>query len=784
MKMKKVLPLLLAMAAASVFAEGIAVLKNGSGRHDDEFDAAFQELGYTHDAYKDTKESLDELFARIDSYDLIITAPLFNYSAGLVGKVDMKPFRSYLEKGGMLVFTDASYEQLRQLFDPAIGDLAKLKTGECTSSQWAVNGYTKNVEPIHPIRSFPNATKHPDSWPHFEAAGGPWKVLAVCSEGKPVMLYREIGKGCIVVSTLRHPAAMDIENFYAYSQLKKCGLTAKAFSMTKLRPGGGSLSVELAQDAPQGTELSFTIENDKRKSVTFATNIIGKAASIDFDIPYRGAISATLSVNSGKGKKIVCSRQTTLPPLMYIGPNAYRGILSTKRRVDDVKFPVYLASDKEDLRKAKIALAVYDACSNEVTSLETELPTNDIPEVLWIPVPLDKKLSAGGYRIDALMTKPWQKNQKAIRVKSSANFEILAPRLAQTIIDEDCTFLVNGKPFFPLGIYHPETSRFPEIASIGFNALQFWKWATGDDGYGSPHGLDMAQAYKLKCLFESNHHGRGIWRDCARNFGNHPALLMWYVADEPAEGSESAMRTINDEWHANDKHHPTYLCSCRPDLIEHQMQFADVFGFDHYLPFDEIVDWFRAAEKRVAPHKATVSVSWAATKKDELQNLRPVAYAAIAHNIRGLYWYCWNQNGGGPIGIGLHKAPEAFDAYKSLLSEIRYLMPGLLSTTRRTFEEGAIHGIALGAPDAHGKRYLVTVNTTTNEVAADFVVPELRRVKKVYQPFLPKVERLGKDGKPVKNKKGEVIMDERPLEIEKGRLTRTYKPWETYVLRW
>ena len=623
----------------------------------------------------------------------------------------------------------------------------------------------------------------PDSWPHFLAdEKSPWQTITVCSEGNPVILYREIGKGCAVVSAIRQPSMKAVANYYAYSQLHKSGLTAKSFTMSPLRPGDGSLSIELAHEAPKGTSISFTIVNEKKKTATFSTNIVGTAVSLDFNVPFRGPIQASLLVNTPTGKNVIFSRQAEMPRLMEIGPNAYRGLLSTKRRLDDVKFPVSLEPDFEDLTLAKIALSVYDSSSNEVVSLETILPSNDVPRKIWIPVPLDKKLSAGGYRIDALLTKRGTRTAKAIRATSSATFEIIKPRVAQTVVDEDGTFLVNGIPFFPLGIYHTNPDRYAEIAELGFNAQQFWKWHVGSDGYGAPLGLDKAAANKLKCLFESNHQGRHIYKQCANQFADHSAIFMWYVADEPAEGSEAFMTMANDTWHEFDKHHPTYVASCRPDLFTHHAKYADVFGFDPYPSYQTLIDWCRLAEKEIAPHQATICVPWA--DQSDIRMIRAQAYTAICHNIRGLIWYCWNQAGGGPLGVGIHNKPEAQAEYKKLLAELNEMIPALTSTTRRTFEEGAIHAIVVGGKKDWRKRYLIMVNTSDKEVKADFEVPELKGVKNTTAPFLPDVEKKDAKGNVVKDRKGKPVMVERPFELTEGRVVHTFKPYDTFVIHW
>lgn len=772
--MKKIILAAVALVYGCVFAEGVAVLQNAKGRHKNEFDAAFAALDLVPVRYTDTEESFREFLDAVGKFDVVLVSPLFNYDAKLEEKLSSGKLRDYLEGGGMLVITDASYRGVRTFFEPAVDDLEEIGSGKCTSSQWAVLGHTANVEPVHPVRSFPNPLTNADSWPHFEDVPSGWTTIVKCSQGNSVVLYKEIGKGAVMVSALRLPSAQAIENMIAFSRLKKSGVVMKSLSMTELRPGDGKMEFELASKVDGTCSLAFVVENEKNKTVSFKSDIEGTKVSLPFNIPFRGPVRASLYLDTENGRKLLFTRNAQMPPLMKVGANAYRGILSTRRRVKEVKFPVYFAPDKEDLAAAKLTLAVFDSASNQVTSIEMTLPTNDIPREMWMPVELSGKLYPGGYRIDATLVK---NGRPRLCLTSSASFEILAPRVGQTIVDDDGTFLVNGKPFFPLGIYHVNPAHYPEISEIGFNAVQFWAWHIGNDGYGAPLGLDKAAANKIKCLVEPNHRGKKIYDGLIDRIGSHSSVFMWYVADEPAEGSETMMTLANDCWHA-DKHHPTYVASCRTDLFSHHARFADVFGFDPYGDIDKVVRWCRLAEKEIAPRKATICVPWADQK--DVRHIRASAYIALAHNIRGLIWYCWNQAGGGPLGVGIHSKPELKACYKELIAEFNALMPFLTSPHRRTFEEGDIHGIVLGG------RCALMVNVADQEVDCDFALPEIknRRLKSVYLPLAPKVERKDAKGTVMKDRKGNPLMVDAPWAIDNFKIKRTFKPYETFVVRW
>ena len=146
--------------------------------------------------------------------------------------------------------------------------------------------------------------------------------------------------------------------------------------------------------------------------------------------------------------------------------------------------------------------------------------------------------------------------------------------------------------------------------------------------------------------------------------------------------------------------------------------------------------------------------------------------------------YPWQQAGGGPVGIGLHNDPKSQEEHRKLCAEVNTMLPGLTSTTRRPFEEGAIHGMVCGGEKESGKRFLILVNVTGEGVEADFAVPELAKVKVVSIPFAPKVEKKDKDAKNVVDKEGKPVMVEAPLALEEGRVRHAFMPYETLVYRW
>ena len=785
------------VAAVTASATSVGLLMGGPKAHNNEFDEQFEALDWDVARYECSVEGLDRFAAEAGGLDIVFAPPLFNWNGGdkwLLPEdgVNYAGVRRYIEEGGMVVVTEAQYAQAHGFFEKVDKSLA-IRTGKCTSSPWQVLGYTKNEEPVHPLRCFPNTVSEADSWSHFEdPEKDGWTVLSRCSEGKPVVICRALGKGLVVYTALRQKRLDIIENYGAYNLLRKLGLSVTKFSAPPIDIGDGRIELELGTDAPAGASMTYEIRGASG-SARFTTNIVGRAATLDFNVALRGDVTASLKLALGDRKATLFSRKGTVAPLFRMQPNWYRGLLSTKRRVKTVDFKAEFAPNRENLSGLPLMLAVYDSSSNKVAEVQHTIPTNGVPRELWLPVPLDQALGAGAYRLTGTITMPPDPPQrrKPYAVESSTTFEIIPPRIAQVIPDDDGTLLENGKPFFPLGIYHCNKA-IDEIADLGFNAMQFWHWGLGAWFGSIPAGYYKAGSRSVRCLFEgldqSNIDMLEVLRDGA-------ATLGWYVADEPDENSVGRLVKNNTFWHGFDKHHPTYICSCRPDLFHIHQKYCDILSFDPggkvYDTYHKaVVGWIKTAQKATqGGHKTIFVTPGCGNTRPSADFYRGVFYASVVHGVRGLMWYCWWQNGGGPLGVGLssNQTPGVKEMFKTLNSEMKVISPGLLAVNRRMFEVGDVHGMVCG-DGARNCNFLILVNITDQPQEIDITVPELAKYKnfKVKEPFSPENKpRLGKDGKEsIDGWTGRVKVDEKVTSIKEGRVQYSFPAYGTLVYRW
>lgn len=705
-------------AAANAQAPRIALLLNQDGKHQDEFDGALAELGWSADRYAGTAEKMSVLAAHLGDYDLLIAAPLFNLSdPPVLPGENRKAFMKFLEEGGLIAVTDGSYAGVRRWLADISPSLGGLESGACNSSQWAVNGVTSDATPPHPLRFFPSRIREPNSWPHFRQppAGSAWRTVATCSEGFPVTFAQTVGRGLVSISALRQPSAKQLVNFYACLQLCRAGLALQSFSMPAPTVGDGAIRLTFAgASAARACGFVYEIAPDQGAKQRFEREV--PAAATAFELPYRiscrGPATARLLFKRDGRESALFAQRIELPQLLTVTPCANRGILSAARRLPTAGFDVGLAPDRESLEGTRVSLAVLDASGRTVAATNRPLDDAHAPQTFRLPVLLERALPAGTYAVRAALARGAQalaESQTAIR--------ILSPVPAQTIIDEDNTLLVGGQPFFPLGLYHVTPARYAEVAALGINAVQFWAWDAGPDG----EGLSRAAEHRLKVLFELNHKSAQIIRETAARYAGHPALLMWYGLDEPAEGSYGLAETMRDAFHASDSQHPVFTVSCRPDLFAEQARFADVFALDPYGKPPHVLEWITRAAA-AANHRKPVVCVLGVFGKETAEELRAAAYLALAHDARGIFWYPWCQMGGGPAGVGLQNSPAQQAVVRQLCAEIRALTPALTAPDRRTFQsdDATLHGLLCATAQ---QRVLLLVNGTPEKVENDVRLP-------------------------------------------------------------
>ncbi len=286
------------------------------------------------------------------------------------------------------------------------------------------------------------------------------------------------------------------------------------------------------------------------------------------------------------------------------------------------------------------------------------------------------------------------------------------PPNRRTWFDAHRRLIVNGEPFFPLGMYWGSVNaeQIALYARSPFNCLMPYP----DIGRS---GLDLAWSngirviYSVKDLYDGH---RGLRsrteadeavRRTVKSLCDHPAIIAWYINDEFPLSRFDELRDRHRLMAELDPGRPTWSVLYQISELRDYLPTCDAIGTDPYpIPFQrpsKALDWAqrsRAATFGVRPIWMVPQVfNWAAykTNPDELarcraptlQEMRVMAWSCIAAGADGLIFYSWfdlwrmdaaRAKSGQPVSRDPFE--ERWRDIVTMASEIRDFIPVLLST--------------------------------------------------------------------------------------------------------
>ncbi len=341
-----------------------------------------------------------------------------------------------------------------------------------------------------------------------------------------------------------------------------------------------------------------------------------------------------------------------------------------------------------------------------------------------------------------------------------------------TIRDDGMT-LIDGKPFFPIGVYNVTPHQFhggnidnsfAELKKAGINFVHTYR-VRRDDAF-------------RKFMTSAANHGMKIWiasegdsndsdlsriaRSLAMDIDNS-ALLAWYIADDTI--------VYNAPWQLRDRTElvkalAPHLITVHADEVwdEHYgskfRDFADTaLAFlpeiypVHYLGDEDTrscvakvirdMEQIKAdiREKKLSPRSIWPIIQyfhgWSWERFPTPTELRATSFASLIHGGHGITWYTYNSSG---KNRGVTASPEIWKNFTAVTSEISSYAEVL--TERDATQQFApiitagptknvLGGPAISAlTKVHkGKKYLFCVNAVMEKVKVQFKVPGIKSGK-------------------------------------------------------
>ena len=244
-------------------------------------------------------------------------------------------------------------------------------------------------------------------------------------------------------------------------------------------------------------------------------------------------------------------------------------------------------------------------------------------------------------------------------------------------IDRHGRCIVDGKPFFPIGMYWNPLPR-----KIKDDPLTELDWFTNGPFNCVIHyemmdrkRLDYCQSIGLKTLngvdnklrrcvtgrFNepySQEEARRILNERVADIKDHPALLGWYIGDEVDAGAIKFQRRLYQSVAAADDQHPIYGVQDRTYDLRPFANTFDVLGLDCYpisqKPVSEVTKMVRAANPEVYFTRPLWGVpqafdwAWYRPKHEKIERfptlaeMRSMNWQFIANGANGLFLFAFN----------------------------------------------------------------------------------------------------------------------------------------------
>jgi hypothetical protein len=167
--------------------------RDGSYMYRDEYDGALEQLAWPVEKFGNTQ--IAELADRLDEFDLLIGTAVFNYEHPQDFGAHAEALTRFVRYGGVLLLTDVNYAPQVSWLPELEPGLRIAVAGERCSSDGSPASWT---DVRHPLLA--GVKRIPCVWTHPTAVSGLWHVLARCDEGRPILMYRELGDGVVVAS--------------------------------------------------------------------------------------------------------------------------------------------------------------------------------------------------------------------------------------------------------------------------------------------------------------------------------------------------------------------------------------------------------------------------------------------------------------------------------------------------------------------------------------------------------------------------------------------------------
>ena len=196
----------------------------------------------------------------------------------------------------------------------------------------------------------------------------------------------------------------------------------------------------------------------------------------------------------------------------------------------------------------------------------------------------------------------------------------------RVMFDREGRLSVGGRRIFPLGMYirSLDGTRLETYLEGPFNiAVQYGDLSREDLDRYATHGIYVMMdvrgyvdgySHGTPCLVKSQAESKREFRRLVAEYGDHPALLGWYLVDEAPRKLHQAIADANRFLHEIDPDHPTYAVTDKPKDVRSLLPGFDIIGVDPY----PIGNFWRKCED------VSICSTWSEQAREGAFGVRPI----------------------------------------------------------------------------------------------------------------------------------------------------------------
>ena len=304
------------------------------------------------------------------------------------------------------------------------------------------------------------------------------------------------------------------------------------------------------------------------------------------------------------------------------------------------------------------------------------------------------------------------------------------------------TLLVDGTPFFPVGLYWLHADMLGQARRLRFNSGDYYYKLRGEEvavlmdaaaEEGMQILLELSEFARLKP--EPNYQAIAA---VVERYRQHPALLAWYLVDEPDETRMDpvAAETIYGLIRELDPYHPIYLVNNRPHTYAVYAAASDILAVDVYpiprYPITRVRDYVAQARWTSLERKPVWLVAQAFggvehwPRAPTAAELRNMIYQGLIRGARGVFFYRYCREEDRHI-----QPSELWREVQALAAEMSELSPVLVQPDYAAERSGGA-SVEVAVKEYQGNYYVFVVNVETVPRRLDMRLDGLPPISQVH----------------------------------------------------